>query len=85
MREDSNLELKVDNRNLVYFFAFLPAAFSALIFAHRAFAARDILARTATDIVLLLFVPFRLALLRGVADVLVAPFKAAIAPRTAFS
>ena len=35
------------------YFPFLPLLCSALIFAHRAFADRDILARTAADIVLL--------------------------------
>jgi len=64
-----------------YLVTFLLAAFCALIFAHRAFAVREILARTAADIVLLPFVPFRLLLLIDVAWL----FSAAIAPCTAFS
>ena len=44
----------------IYYFAFLPDAFSALNFAHRAFAAREILARPAADKDLLPVVPFGL-------------------------
>jgi hypothetical protein len=43
--------------HLLHLFAF---ARSALIFAHRTFAARDIFARAAADRVLLAFVPLRL-------------------------
>jgi hypothetical protein len=63
------------------YFDFL--AFSALIFAHRAFADRNIFARTAADIVLLPLVIFGLLVSPGDTAVVPPPFRAAIAPLTA--
>jgi hypothetical protein len=63
------------------YFAFF--AFSALIFAHRAFAFRDILARTAADMVLLALAPFGLLVCDGEITALPPPFNAAMALLTA--
>jgi hypothetical protein len=63
------------------YFAFF--AFSALIFAQRAFADREILARTAADIVLLPLAPFELLVRRGEAETVPPPFKTAMALLTA--
>jgi hypothetical protein len=49
---------EIESRRSETYFAFL--AFSALIFAHRAFAAREILARTEADMVRLSLAPFGL-------------------------
>jgi hypothetical protein len=48
-----NVVWEIEIGEIETYFAFLPFAFSALIFADRAFAFRDILARTAADKVLL--------------------------------
>ena len=53
-----NTVWNVEIRRSETYFAFF--AFSALIFAHRAFAALAIFARTAADIVLLAVAPFEL-------------------------
>jgi hypothetical protein len=60
------------------YFAFFP--FSALIFAHRAFADRDIRALTAADIVLLALDTFELFVRADETAALPLPFRAAIAP-----
>jgi hypothetical protein len=60
------------------YFAFF--AFSALIFAHRAFAFREILARTAADIVLLELVTVEPLVRPDDTAVVPLPFKAVIAP-----
>jgi hypothetical protein len=65
------------------YFAFFTL--SALIFAHRAFADREIRARTAADIVLLRLVPFELPVRSGDTEVVLAPFKAARALVTALN
>jgi len=65
------------NPKVETYFAFF--AFSALIFAHRAFAARDILARTEADMVLAPFAPFGLLVRPGDTAVLAPPFRTAIA------
>jgi len=59
------------------YFAFL--AFSALIFAHRAFADRAIFARTAADMVLFVLAPFGLLACLGVTAAVPPPFSAAMA------
>ena len=66
-----------------HYFAFL--AFSALIFAQRAFTARIMFARPAADMVLLRPLPFALVLGPSDTALVLAPFRAAIAPRTAFN
>jgi membrane-associated HD superfamily phosphohydrolase len=63
------------------YFAFF--AFSALIFAHRALAARAIFAFTAADIVLLPLVPFVLLTCPDDTAALPPPFNAAMALLTA--
>jgi hypothetical protein len=60
------------------YFAFF--AFSALIFAHRAFAFREILARTAADIVLLELVTVEPLVRPDDTAVVPLPLKAVIAP-----
>ena len=75
-RNTRNL-LTIEGRSI--YFVVLRLLCCARIFAHRAFAFREILARTAADIVLL---PFVLGLLISPADTtgLALPFRAAIAP-----
>lgn len=60
------------------YFAFLT--FWALIFAHRAFAARIMFARPAADRVLLARLPFALIVCVGDTAIFSLPFSAAIAP-----
>jgi hypothetical protein len=63
------------------YFTFL--AFSALIFAHRAFANRESFARTAADMVCLMLLTLGALVCAEDTAIFPLPFKAAIAPRTA--
>ena len=73
-----NTVWKIEIRGIEAYFAFF--AFSDLIFAHRAFAARAIFARTAADMVLLPLARFGLLVDPGDMTVWAPPFKAAMAP-----
>ena len=62
------------------YLAVLPLLCSALIFAHRAFAFREILALLAADIILLPFVLFGLLIRPTDTTALALPFRAAMVP-----
>jgi hypothetical protein len=71
---------EIEIRGSETYFAFL--ALSARILAHRAFVARESLARTAADIVLLAVAPFGLLVCPGVRAAVLPPFRAGNCPRS---